>query len=90
MCKWGDSVKLVVPIPAELSHTGRFRWEIKSVDSCIAPIIQALNEAGIHTASSCCGHDKEEGSILLHDGRELIVRSSANESLWLSSQPSNL
>lgn len=74
MCQWGDSVKLVVPIPAELSHTSCFRWGIKPIDSCISPIVQALNEAGIHTASSCCGHGKEDGSILLHDGRELIIK----------------
>ena len=26
------------------------------VDKCIAPIVQALNSAGIQTLGSCCGH----------------------------------
>jgi len=74
MCEWGKTTNLLVPIPANLSHTGLFRWDYKPVDSCLAPIIDTLNKAGIYTASSCCGHSKEPGSIILHDGRELIVQ----------------
>ena len=68
---------LNVPIPAHLSHTGIFRWDAKPVDACIAPIVQALNDAGIYTANSCCGHGKSDGSIVLHDGRELIIRDKS-------------
>ena len=75
MCKWGSDIVLWVPIPAELSYTGEFRWDYKGVDSCIAPIVQALNDAGIYTASCCCGHGKADGSILLHDGREIIIKN---------------
>jgi len=71
MCKYGDEIILLVPIPAELSYTGEFRWAEKGIDRCIAPFIQALNSAGIYTANCCCGHGKEMGHILLHDGREL-------------------
>ena len=74
MCKWGTDTLLRVPIPAELSHTGEFRWDVKPVDSCIAPIVKALNDAGIYTANACCGHGKSDGSITLHDGRELVIR----------------
>lgn len=74
MCKYGDTVTLRVPIPACLSHTGKFRWDDKPIDRCLAPLIQALNDAGIHTANCCCGHGKTDGSILLHDGRILIIR----------------
>ena len=73
MCNWGTDVELNVPIPAGLSHTGEPRWALKKVDACIAPIIAALNDAGIYTASSCCGHGKGNGEILLHDGRRLVV-----------------
>lgn len=59
-------------MPAELSYTGKLRWKLTEVDACIAPIIQALNNAGIYTANSCCGHGKNNGSIILHDG-SLIV-----------------
>lgn len=73
MCEWGTHVELLVPMPAELSHTKEFRWAIKGVDACIAPIVQALNDAGIYTANCCCGHGKEPGEIILHDGRVLRI-----------------
>ena len=76
MCKHGTLTDCLVPIPAELSHTGEFRWEIKGVDSCIAPIVNALNAGGVYTAGCCCGHGETPGSILLHDGRELTITES--------------
>ena len=79
MCKHGDEVLLSVPIPAHLSHTGELRWDIKGVDACIAPIVKALNDAGIYTASCCCGHGKSDGIILLHDGRALVIPSPTVE-----------
>jgi hypothetical protein len=78
MCSWGDTRLLRVLIPASLSHTGAARLDMKPVDSCIADIVDALNAAGIYTANSCCGHGKEPGSILLHDGRELTVINTEN------------
>jgi len=74
MCKHGEIVLLKVLVPKELSYTGKARWEIKGIDTCIAPIVKALNDAGIYTSNSCCGHGKEDRSILLQDGRELIIR----------------
>jgi len=44
------------------------------VDRCIADIIQALNDGGISTVASCCGHKKRNGVISLRDGRELILK----------------
>lgn len=77
MCQWGNSILLLVPIPPDLSYTGRARWAVKPIDACIAPIIQALNDAGILTAASCCGHGKADGEIWLQDGRKLIVVNGA-------------
>lgn len=74
MCDHGNERLLLVPMPAELSHTGKFRWVTKGVDQCIAPIVEALNNAGVLTANSCCGHGERDGSILLHDGREIIIK----------------
>lgn len=79
MCDWGTQVLLLVPMPAELSHTGQFRWAIKGVDACIADLVQALNSAGIYTANSCCGHGKAPGVIFLHDGRVLMIEKGAGE-----------
>jgi hypothetical protein len=50
---------------------------MKSVDSCIAPIVEALNKAGIYTAGCCCGHGETEGNIILHDGRTLVITQYA-------------
>lgn len=77
MCLHGETIRLEVPIPAGLSHTGKARWDVKPIDACLAPIIAALNEGGILTAASCCGHGKGDGSIILHDGRELVIREAA-------------
>lgn len=88
MCAHGDEVILRVPIPAELSHTGSFRWDWKGVDTCIAPIVAALNGAGIYTSSSCCGHGKGKGVISLHDGRIIEISTVAQASkiaaAWLA------
>ena len=45
----------------------------QEVDLCIADIIAALNASNIITDASCCGHGTQPGTILLEDGRELIV-----------------
>ena len=76
MCKWGTDVIVEVTIPAELSHTGKERKKKVGIDSCIAPIIKALNEASIRTDYCCCGHGEKDGVILLHDGRVLMIRSA--------------
>lgn len=76
MCEHGDTVNLNVPIPAEMSHTEEFRWDTKPVDACIAPIVQALNDARIYTSGCCCGHGERTGEIFLHDGRVLVIMSS--------------
>jgi hypothetical protein len=47
------------------------------VDACLADVVLALNKGGVATTASCCGHGKESGSILLRDGRELVVRLTA-------------
>ena len=74
MCEWGNEIILMVPIPPSLSHTGKFRWGLKGVDACIAPIVQALNDAGIYTANCCCGHGATDGEIILHNGTILRVK----------------
>lgn len=74
MCKWGNDVLVKVKIPAVCSHTGKVYWTKKAIDKCIAPIVKALTEAGIHTAGSCCGHGKNNGYIALHDKRVLIIK----------------
>ncbi len=73
MCQWGTTEVLEVTIPAHLSYTGEVRQKKVGIDSCIAPIIKALNDGGITTIACCCGHGKRPGSIILGDGREFII-----------------
>jgi hypothetical protein len=74
MCKYGGHKLVKVKIPADLSRTGKERWKLAKVDMCIAPIVKALQEGGIDMRSSCCGHCKGDGEILLHDGTVLIIK----------------
>ena len=40
------------------------------VDPCIAYLVQAMNDGGLETIASCCGHDGElgiTGDIILRD-----------------------
>lgn len=70
MCKWNTciDVKLCKPRPVS-------KRIIVKVDSCIANIVQALNDSNIETIGSCCGHRKDDGSILLADGREILIKN---------------
>jgi len=76
MCEWGNHSKCFVNIPAEDSYTGQARWKYVGIDSCIAPIVNALNSSGILTRGSCCGHEKADSGILLQDGREILIISA--------------
>ena len=62
-----------VRIPTDLSHIGISYWKVAQIDYCIAPIVRALQDAGIDMRGSCCGHG-EKGSILLQDGRVLTIK----------------
>jgi hypothetical protein len=69
MCKWGTTTLVHIPTASYRGEVGRER----GVDSCIAPIVKALNDAGIGTVASCCGHGRPPGTIALVDGRELLI-----------------
>lgn len=69
MCQHGDTV----PVFAN----GRMR----DVDRCIAPLVKALNEIGMTTAASCCGHGHRPGSIPLTDGRWIEIARNSED--WI-------
>lgn len=48
-------------------------------DPCIAEIVRALNEGGVRTVASCCGHKRLPGTILLADGRVLVIHGAWGE-----------
>lgn len=70
-------VSVRVRIPADLSCSGRARWKKVGIDACIAPIVGALQLAGINMRGSCCGHGERSGEIILEDGRTLFVISES-------------
>lgn len=49
------------------------------VDVEIAPIVAALNAAGVPTRASCSGHGYRPGDIMLADGREIIIARDFEE-----------
>lgn len=76
MCRWGTGTPVRVKIAAHLSSTGEVKWRDFPIDSCIAPIVKALQEGGIGMLASCCGHGKGDGRIDLADGRVLVIRGA--------------
>ncbi len=73
MCAHGTTAPVWVKVPADLSHTGQARWKLAQIDSCIAPLVKALQERGIDMRGSCCGHGKGDGSIELQDGTVIVI-----------------
>lgn len=67
-CKTGFAFSDNVPC----SNCGRVPGD-KGYDPCLNEIITALNDVGIKSIASCCGHGRQPGSIVLKDGRELII-----------------
>jgi len=65
-CRPCGAYECQVPMP--------LRGRRQDVDLCIADIVAALNAANVQTVASCCGHGEQDGSVMLEDGRELIVR----------------
>jgi len=51
----------------------RVKDRLIPIDECIADIVLALNDGGVHTIASCCGHAHPPGEILLADGRCLLI-----------------
>jgi len=75
-----------VKIPADLSCDGKEKWKQVGIDSCISPIVKALQDGGIDMRGSCCGHGKRPGHIHLADGRGLVILSSEeNERFMVTS-----
>ena len=49
------------------------------LDSCISQLVVALNEGGIKTTSSCCGHGKTDGYILCEDYLLIVCKERGEE-----------
>lgn len=42
-------------------------------DPCLTPLVKALNDAGLRTVASCCGHGSGVGRIAMACGQELFL-----------------
>lgn len=60
MCQWGTDSEVRLARPRE--HSGR---SVVLIDSCIAEEVQRLNDAGVITLGSCCGHGAAEPQALI-------------------------
>lgn len=85
MCEWGNTRKVMVKVPSNLSYIGKARWESASVDSCIADLVGEMQKGELVTVASCCGHNKYPGVISLDDGRHLLVVADGQISEFLHS-----
>lgn len=79
MCRQGNTTKIKLKIPADLSHTGHEYWKVVAIDSCIASIVGSLQDGGIDMRGSCCGHGKMDGDIHLQDGRVLVIKQDGDQ-----------
>lgn len=62
MCRHGDTVPVVID--------GRRH----DIDRCIAPYVKALNNEGIRTSISCCGHGVKDGCIMTYyEGKYRLI-----------------
>ena len=73
-----------VKIPADLACSGEEHWTRAKIDSCVAPLVRALQEGGIDMRGSCCGHGKTLGEIHLQDGRLLLILDVAEAGDYLA------
>lgn len=65
MCQWDGHWKHQRPVT--------INGKVESIDSCIVPLVTALNCAGLSTTASCCGHGKQPTTVILRDGREILI-----------------
>ena len=76
MCKWHGGT-FEGQLPVKLSWPRGDGVDTVYVDPCIQHLVQALNDAGMQTLSSCCGHGTKPGWIALEDGRQLLITDFA-------------
>ncbi len=75
MCKKGTDQMVTLYQPRPVSgHT-----EIL-VDACIAPLVQMLNDFGVHTLHSCCSHGAGCADIIYkQDGERHTIKITVPE-----------
>lgn len=52
-------------------------------DPCLEPLVRALNDGGLPTIASCCGHGLLPGNVVLADGQCLLLLPSYQDAAWM-------
>ena len=79
MCKWGSNTEVKLCIPRENGMM------TAKVDTCLAPLVQMLNDYGIQTIACCCGHGKtEKSSIRIHPKNILLIPMDGSLTIHLN------
>lgn len=73
MCEYGTDKEVILCKPRENG------MKTVKVDSCIAPLIQILNDYGIETVSSCCGHGKTDHSYIRIHPKNIMIQKFNEE-----------
>lgn len=71
MCRQGKTVPVLVQREYNCSTSN---WHAVPVDRCIAPLVQELNNRGIVTLGSCCGHGIFNGDIVIAAESEPLLK----------------
>ena len=61
-CQKCGKHQLAVQLCSPRQHS-KLEWAY--VDHCIGPLVEVLNQYGIKTTNSCCGHGQYPGSIII-------------------------
>lgn len=83
MCEWGNLKEVSIKRKKGLD-------KVIKVDSCIADLIVQLNDFGLYTINSCCGHNKSGASIIFEDikllntGYAEVYNREAYDCYWQS------
>ena len=85
MCKWGTRKKVkLMKIDFGRFNNEQYKIYLKKmglregeelIDSCIAPLVQALNDGRIKTTASCCGHGKDYPYVICEQGTEQKLKN---------------
>ena len=84
MCTSGRTLLVKVWIPSTLTKTGIGYWNRKAIDICIAPLVDYLQSNGINMLSSCCGHRKKDGEIVLEDNSRIVIPKDNRSGMYLT------
>ena len=77
MCKgtWKEKGRFVFITGCEVETIQLIDGKKIKVDKCLAPLLQAMNDYGIKTTYSCCGHgyDKDSGIVIKENGKSKTI-----------------